>query len=191
MIDRLSMNCGPQLRRRIRAWCLALLHAALLIGADVPFAHAQDRSVTRLPDPLGYVSDFAKMLNAAETEALTRIARTLDADLGVQMAIVTMPTLGSEPAASYARRLGNAWGVGRPDGPRPNSGMLVLVVPLNTAQGVRGELRIEVADGARDAVPDDVAQQIATDAVPLLKASQYGSALLLIVNRLRDRFTSH
>jgi uncharacterized protein len=103
------------------------------------------------PKPTGYVSDYAKVLSTRSRAALTARLEAADRQLGVQIAVVTVPSLGGQTVETYATNLFNAWGIGRAD---TNRGVLVLVAPRDR------QLRIEVGKGLERALTDDIAKGV-------------------------------
>ena len=66
-----------------------------------------------LPTPLGYVSDYAKVLDAKWYDQIRSVCKDLEINTGVEMLVVTMPSI--EPishAQDYASRLYKAWRIG-------------------------------------------------------------------------------
>lgn len=76
--------------------------------------------------PQGYVSDFAGVLAPAQREQLAAAARSLETQLGVQVAMVTVPSLEGDDVSDFAVRLGHAWGVGQKG--KDNGVLLLLAI---------------------------------------------------------------
>ena len=77
-----------------------------------------------LPQPTGYVSDFAHVLNADDKQKLEQFCTRVEQQLGVQFALVTVDTLGDAPIEDYALDLFRHWGIGSK---KDNSGVLLLL----------------------------------------------------------------
>ena len=93
-------------------------------------AHAQD-----LPARVGKVNDFAELLDAVDRADLERQLAALERDTSVEVAVVTLRTLGGRGADEYAREFFNTWGIGK--GVRAN-GVLILVAVQDRAVGIDG-----------------------------------------------------
>src|SRR5205085_3854990 len=63
--------------------------------------------------PEGFVSDFAKVIDPASKSQLEAYSATVQRVTGVQMALVTVPSLEGEPIEGVANALAIAWGVGQ------------------------------------------------------------------------------
>ncbi|MBA3910457.1 MAG: hypothetical protein C0524_11370 [Rhodobacter sp.] len=132
----------------IKAFAVALTFASAAAGQT-------------LPEPLGDgLSDFANVLDATEEGRITRLLEATRAETGVQMVVVTLPTIEANGGAgmrldAYAKALFNAWGVGEAD---RNDGILMLV-----ATEAR-EVRIALG-GGYDAVYDGRAARVLSTAV--------------------------
>jgi uncharacterized protein len=106
------------------------------------------------------VTDFARILPAAEEARIVASLQAIRDETGVQMVVVTMPDLALYGGRgmrldAYAKALFNAWGVGGAD---RNDGILMLV-----DTGAR-EVRIALGAGY-DAVYDGRAARVLTTAV--------------------------
>jgi uncharacterized protein len=151
------------------------------------------------PPPRGYgtsaaevVVDVAGVLDPAVVDRLNRIAFDVHAKTGGEMAIVTMPDLRGRDVAEVALRIGREWGVGPAAAVgdrRRNAGVVVLVVPKETASDGRGRVRIETGRGVEGFVTDAIAGDIRRAATPLFERQDYNGAILLITAALADRYT--
>ena len=88
---------------------------------------------------------------------------------GVQMALVTIPSLEGEPIEDVANTIFRAWGVGQKG---KNEGILLLL-----AIGDRRS-RLEVGYGLEPILPDGLAGSILREMRPALRQQQYGEALM-------------
>ena len=64
-------------------------------------------------NPQGYVSDFANVIDPASKAQLEAYCAEVQRATGVQMALVTIPSLQGEPIEDVANTIARAWGVGR------------------------------------------------------------------------------
>src|SRR5436190_21774426 len=94
----------------------------LAVVAAVSSALALD--VTTLK-PQGYVSDFAKVVDAESRSRIELYGARLEKATGAQIAIVTLDTLEGEPIEDVANDLFRRWGIGQKG---QDNGLLVLPV---------------------------------------------------------------
>ena len=82
--------------------------------------------------PIGPVSDFANVVDAASKSEMDDLLTRLRGAGGAEIAVVTLPTVGDYEASEVALEIGRKWGVG-PQGEigdqRRNAGIVVLLVP--------------------------------------------------------------
>lgn len=115
--------------------------------------------------PTGLVNDFAKVLSADQKYALEVKVGNFARPAGVQLAIVTVPTLGDETIEAYAVKLFEEWGIGQK---LKDNGLLVLVAPNER------EVRVEVGYGLEPTVTDAMASVIINSVmIPRFKAGDY------------------
>jgi uncharacterized protein len=78
-----------------------------------------------LPTPLGYVSDYAKVLDEEWYAQIRAVCKDLETNTGDEMLVVTLETIQPLPhAQDYATRLYEAWRIGTTQQER---GILLLV----------------------------------------------------------------
>jgi uncharacterized protein len=78
-----------------------------------------------LPTPLGYVSDYANLLNEEWHAQIRAVCKDLETNTAVEMLVVTLDTIQPLPhAQDYASRLYEAWRIGTAQQER---GVLLLV----------------------------------------------------------------
>jgi uncharacterized protein len=149
------------------------------------------QSGPQIPPPRGLVNDFANVIPAETAARLERIAQDVRDKTKGEMAIVTLPDLGGRDKSEIALRIGREWKVGNladiGDKSR-NAGVVILVVPKETASDGVGRCRIETGQGAEGFITDATAGEICREATPLFQQKNYGSALELITLRVAQRF---
>ncbi|GJL56424.1 MAG: hypothetical protein NPIRA02_35560 [Nitrospirales bacterium] len=96
-------------------WIIALI-GTWCVGLMVPLAVAQyprPKVALDLPTPLGYVSDYAKVLSDHWSERIRGVCKELEQRTGVEMIIVTLPTVGPDVSVEkYASELYETWRIG-------------------------------------------------------------------------------
>jgi uncharacterized protein len=93
-----------------RLLCLA----AMLVIAGFPQpAEAAPRDRQPLPEPLGYVSDHAGVVDADWKARIRSVCQDLERKTGIEMVVVTVKSLSPYPNANeYASAIYQRWGVG-------------------------------------------------------------------------------
>jgi uncharacterized protein len=169
----------------IHALWLSLLAA---VGQDIAIPPAPRGFGTAAAE---VVVDAAGVLSAGTEDRINRIAFEVHERTGGEIAIVTMPDLGGRDVAEVALRIGREWGVGSDAaiGARArNAGIVVLVVPRETNSEGRGRIRIETGRGVEGFITDAIAGDIQREAIPHFQRGDYDGAMLLIAQRIADRF---
>lgn len=132
--------------------------------------------------PIGRVSDFANVVDAADEARMNSLVERLLSATGAELAVVTLPTVGDNEAAEVALRIGRSWGVGLAgevgDSLR-NRGLVVLLVPRQEGRPGSGQIRIEVGDGLEGVVTDAQAGLIVRRIMtPRFAKGDYSAGLL-------------
>jgi uncharacterized protein len=120
--------------------------------------------------PQGYVSDFAQMLSSSTRQEIEQLAIRLQQEHQVEMAVVTVPSLGDTPLEDFATNLFAQWGIGKKGA---NTGLLLLV-----AKGER-KIRIEVGYGLEDKVPDAVSAEIVREMESRFRQGDFNGGFLV------------
>jgi uncharacterized protein len=164
-----------------RAKATALLAVLQLTAASLS---AQSRGVDSLvpAQPVGFVNDFASILDPESTSQMEDLIKRLRAATGAEIAVVTLPSISNHDAAEVALAIGRKWKVGSKaevGDPRRNAGIVLLVVPRQNHQPGTGHVRIEVGNGLEGIIPDALTPRIREDIMgPDLSREAYGPALL-------------
>src|ERR1043165_8892731 len=85
-----------------------------------------------LPQPVGYVNDFASVLDASPKARIEAITNDVKTKSGGEIVVVTLPLLGGRPIEEIALRIGREWKVGAAGGvgtQARNAGTIILVAP--------------------------------------------------------------
>jgi uncharacterized protein len=135
-------------------------------AAPAPAA-AADRA---FPAPVGYVNDFADVLDQASADSITLLATELREKSGAEMAVVTLRDLGGETIDPVAVALFQQWGIGRRG---QDDGVLILLAVAER------RVRIETGYGLEGPLPDGRCGAIIRRVMaPPLSAGRYGEGLL-------------
>jgi uncharacterized protein len=119
--------------------------------------------------PEGYVSDFAKVIDAASKARIETYCGEVQRATGAQIALVTVPSLQGEPVEEVANAIARAWGVGQKG---KNEGVLLLLSIQDRKS------RLEVGYGLEPILPDGLAGATLREMRPALRQGQYGDALI-------------
>jgi uncharacterized protein len=150
------------------------LAVVLLIFA--PSAVVTAESVSNLPAPTGYVSDFANVLTPSTKASLENLCYGVDRQAHAQIAVVTIKTLdGDQSIEEFTTALEDKWKVG-PKG--TDRGVLMLVV-LNPRK-----YRIEVGYGLEGILNDAKVGDIGRLMVPSLSQGDYNTGIPIGVQRI-------
>jgi uncharacterized protein len=144
-----------------------------------------------IPPPRGLVNDFAGVIDAAHAARIERMAAYVRDRSGGEIAVVTMKDIGGREANDVALRIGRAWGVGAKAAVgdrRRNAGVVILVVPKESAADNRGQVAVENGQGAEGFISDATAGEIWRAAIPQLRERDYGAALELITYGVAERY---
>ncbi|WP_447971352.1 TPM domain-containing protein [Nitrospira sp. M1] len=103
-------------KNMLRSICIIGLVCAWGVALLVPLALAQyprPKVDLHLPTPLGYVSDYAEVLSGNWSERIRGVCKELEQRTGVEMIVVTLPTVGPELSVEkYASELYEEWRIG-------------------------------------------------------------------------------
>ncbi|MDO8579358.1 MAG: TPM domain-containing protein [bacterium] len=129
----------------------------------------------------GFVNDFASAFSADQKTLIETKLSALERETGVEISVVTIPSLGDETIETYAVKLFEEWGIGKA---KRDNGLLVLVSPSDR------EARIEVGYGLEPTITDVVSSTIMRNVmIPSFKNSDYfggvNSAIDLVIGLVK------
>jgi uncharacterized protein len=141
----------PHVQPRHVSFCSPVyLLACVCLVSGVAFA------AVSLPKPEGWVTDRAGLLDAATKGRLERLLSEVERKSGVEIAVVTLQTLGERSIEEAAVELFQAWGIGKKG---TDEGVLLLIGRKER------KLRIEVGYGLEATIPDGLAGQIIRETI--------------------------
>jgi len=147
-----------------------------------------------LPAPVGYVNDFANVLQPDAAARIDDLAKRVNAATRGDMVVVTLPSLGGRPVEEVSLRLGREWKVGADaaigDQAR-NAGVIILLVPKETSDDGRGYCRIETGQGTEGFITDAMSGAICREQTPLFRAQDYSGALERIATDVAGRYAAN
>ena len=119
--------------------------------------------------PQGYVSDFGHVLDPQARAQLEAYCGQVERTTGVQMALVTIPSLDGNPIEDVSNDLFRQWGVGKKG---KDEGIMLLLAVQDHKD------RIEVGYGLEPILPDGFDGGILRNIRPLLRQGEYGQAMM-------------
>ena len=140
----------------------------------------QGVSASNYPDFVGYVNDYAHILSAPQASAINQELREFDNRTTIEVALVTVNSIGSENPQDYAVNLANYWGVGKRD---KNNGILFLVAMQSH------DIWIEVGSGLANQFGDRQVQEIVDNVIiPQFRANRPDLGVIDGVHSIIDHF---
>lgn len=138
---------------------------------------------SHLPQPTGYVNDFAGILT--DPQGLENTLRMYEQNTTIEIAVVTISGLPHDQTLfSYGVELFQEWGIGKSD----DNGILVLINKEHV-QGNR--LRIELGYGVQGYITGAEAGSILDDALPFYEQGDYQLAAEIILNSLSEELVDY
>jgi uncharacterized protein len=123
------------------------------------------------PKPTGYVNDYAGVIQAGTRTKLEGVLQGVEKKTGVEIAVVTIPSLEERPIEDYAVDLYQQWGIGKKG---KDEGALILVAPHEK------RVRIEVGYGLEGALNDAQAGRIIRDLmIPYFKEGDFTRGIVI------------
>jgi uncharacterized protein len=143
---------------------IALLGGLLLLPVLV------SAEQTSMPEPLGYVSDHASVLEPNWRARVRSVCQDLERKAGVEMVVVTVPDRGVFPSSQeYAAELYRRWGIGTTQEGR---GVLILAVVSER------EVVLAAGISLQQALPPELRERLVGQYFqPLFRKGQYGEGL--------------
>jgi len=155
---------------------------AVVILLLAPSATLTAESVSTLPRPTSYVSDFANVLSPSTKQNLEYTCLQVDRQAHAQIAVVTIKTIdGDQSIEEFSTALEDKWKVGAKGTDR---GVLLLVV-LNPRKG-----RIEVGYGLEGILNDARAGDILRSMAPYTRQGDFNTAITGAVQQLAQIITT-
>src|SRR5215813_12889455 len=145
--------------------------ALLLLGAP---ARAQT-SQSPLPQPTGYVNDYAGIIDRATKERLETTLTNLDHQQQIQFAVVTVDTTNGQEIFDYSLAVARGWGIGSKDTQKPSLLLLVAIKDRKYFTQVSRHLEGDLPDGL-------VGQIQREHLVPAFRERAYGKGLSDTIN---------
>jgi uncharacterized protein len=151
-----------------RHWgAAAIFLVSLLVNSGIGLADP------RLPARTGAVVDAANIIGANQEQSLAAKAAKLQSQSGIELVVVTLPSLQGYSIERWGRDLGNRWQVGG----NAARGVVLIVAPNDR------QVRIEAGDGLP--LPDNVAASIVNNIiVPQFRSGEMSGGILVGVDAI-------
>jgi uncharacterized protein len=122
-----------------------------------------------IPQPQGWVNDFANVISQEYREKLTGLIQELEEKTSTEIAVVTIDSIAPYDEKAYARLLFDNW---KPGKKGKDNGVLVLLAIKER------RWRIETGYGVEGILPDGLCGEIGRNyMVPYFKNKDYGQGL--------------
>ena len=138
----------------------------LILFALVP----SNAMALEVPAMNGPVNDLAGVMSAAEKSELEAYLSAVNNQTGVQVAVLTVPSLDGDAIEDFSIRVAEKWKLGQAD--KDNGALLVVSIEDRS-------LRIEVGYGLEESLTDMKSGLIIRSViVPYFKQGEYGSGII-------------
>ena len=122
-----------QMKRLLQTFAIAVLLAVFpAFAANVPALK-------------GRVNDYAKIIRDSDEREIEEYLAGVEQSTGIQIAVLTMPSLDGEDIASFGIKVADKWNLGDKD--KDNGALLIVAYAEH-------DLRIEVGDGLEGSLTD-------------------------------------
>ncbi|MFA5103794.1 MAG: TPM domain-containing protein [Candidatus Margulisiibacteriota bacterium] len=151
-----------------------LYFAAFILLTSAGFA-----ADMKFPPPVGAVNDFAKVIGPVNISNIEKLASSLKAKNGSELAVVTVRTTAPLDAKTYAVELFKKWGIGEKG---KDNGVLVLAAIEDR------RIEIEVGYGLEGILTDGFCGKVIDEKIlPSFKEKNYGQGLYDGTSVLADK----
>ncbi len=127
--------------------------------------------VAEIPEPVGYVNDFAGMISSEDENELESILIQYENQTNNEIVVVTVESLGDKSIEEYSIALAEKWKVGKED---EDNGVIILVAEEEK------KIRIEVGYGLEGLLTDAEAKLIIDrEMTPSFKEEEFAVGIAL------------
>jgi uncharacterized protein len=145
------------------------VQAVLVLFLSLAVGRAEATEGNSLPKATGYLNDFAHVVDASSAGQIEQFCTSVEQQLGVQFALVTIDSTDGRDIRDYALDLFRKWGVGSK---KDNQGLMLLLAVRDHKSD------IETGRGIEPYIVDGFAGSTLRAMRPDLRSNQYGPALL-------------
>ena len=145
----------------VKRFLTGLALAAIMITSPI-FA-------ATVPALKGRVNDYAKIIRDSDEREIEEYLASLEQSTGIQIAVLTMPSLDGEDIASFGIKVADKWQLG--DKEKDNGALLLVAYAEH-------DLRIEVGDGLEGSLTDAKCGLILRNVIiPEFKTGNYSAGI--------------
>ena len=138
--------------------------ALFLIFASLPLFALE------VPKMTGRVNDYAKIIRSGDKEEIEEYLYNLEKTSGIQIAVLTLPSLEGDDIASFGIRVADKWKLGNAE--KDNGAILIVALEEH-------DVRIEVGDGLEASLTDAKCGLILRNVVvPEFRNGDYSEGIL-------------
>jgi len=155
-----------------------ILHGfALLALCMLPMGNLQaDEACPPVPQPIGYVTDYARAISPSDERRLAVVASELERKTGVRVRILTLPYLGGADFEALSKGVLAAWS----ETPEIGARMILIIDAL-----AEKKMRIEYGPEIGSMLSEEASKRMQTQVMlPFLAQGDRGSAYLFAVTEL-------
>jgi uncharacterized membrane protein YgcG len=136
-----------------------------------------------LSKPHNYVNDYAEIIPAVDEDSLNKKISNYEKSSGVEIAVVTIQTLGDNNIDDFSQDLFEKWGVGK----SASDNGILIVIALEDRQW-----RIHTGYGAEILLPDLLAKRLGEERlVPDFRAKNYSGGINSLVDEIMNKIGSN
>ncbi|HZX73364.1 MAG TPA: TPM domain-containing protein [Cyclobacteriaceae bacterium] len=140
-----------------------------------------DKKIETSPKLENRIIDNSYLLTKPQKDSIFNLIENLDKEIGSQIAILTIDTLGKEKLEEFSLRMAEQLGLGRST---HNDGLLITIVTMER------KMRIEVGIGLENIIKDEVAARIIRDDMaPSFRQEKYGQGIYQAVRKISKLIT--
>lgn len=148
-------------------------------AAPSPTASPSGERTSRLPTPIGFVNDFANVIDSESEARLEALLTKLKDIAKIEFAVVTIDTTAGEPLFDFSLAVAREWGIG----PRTSDGGgLLLMVAIEDRAW-----RLQVSRSLEQDLPDEVSKQLGDQSELLYQQGNYAAGIEKYVVALIER----
>lgn len=155
--------------------------AVLFAGTLFFFFSAFNLFALNVPPMRAAVNDYAKMLESRDVQIIENYLEKLNRDTGIQIAVLTVPSLEGEPIEDFSIRTVESWKLGQAG---KDNGVLLLIAAAEK------KIRIEVGYGLEGILTDMQCGLIIRNLIaPHFKNGDYGKGVAAAVQHMAQNVT--
>lgn len=130
-----------------------------------------------IPARVGYVSDYAQILDEQAEAELNRLLDQVKQEMGVEIYVLTILTVNTVGINEYGSKVSETWNLGEEDAQRKT---LLFLVAVND-----GQYRLVTNTGLEALVPDEQLKKISETVIqPAFEREQYAQGIVASINQI-------